>query len=118
MVHFKQVQIYHAETWTITKRTNAKFRQMIWNFEANELDSKSSKSNILSSYRALRGNFNQFISNLDDVLKNVYKLTVELSTFRDISTDYLIESNIKKTSLIINNIQSIQHIKYCSKNSK
>ena len=59
---------------------------------AVELQTKSPKLIILSSYRVPTGDFNQFIKNLDDALKYLYKPKVELLTFGDINTDYLIEN--------------------------
>jgi len=63
---------------------------------AVEVQTKSSKLIILSSYRVPTRDFNQFIKNLDDALKYLYKSTVEFLIFGDINTDYLIESNQKK----------------------
>jgi len=40
---------------------------------AAELENKSSTLIILSLYKAPKGDFNQFIKNLDDVLKHLYK---------------------------------------------
>jgi len=59
---------------------------------AVELQTKSPKLIILSSYRVSTGDFHQFIKNLDDALKYLYKPKVELLIFGDINTDYLIEN--------------------------
>jgi hypothetical protein len=72
---------------------------------AIELQTKSSKLITLSLYRATTRDFNQFIKNLDDVLKYLYKPKVEFLICGDINTDYLIK---KKPSLIINT-QSVTH---------
>jgi len=86
---------------------------------AIKLQTKSSKLIILSSYRVPTGNFNEFIKSLDNAVKHQFKPTVEFLICGDINTDYLTESNRKKsTSLIIDNIQSVVHSKFCSKNSK
>jgi ferredoxin-fold anticodon binding domain-containing protein len=54
--------------------------------------------------------FNQFIKNLDDAMKHVYKPEVEFLTGGDVNTDYIIESTRKKTiSLVITNIQFVTH---------
>jgi len=45
---------------------------------AVELQTKSSKLIILSSYRVPTGDFNEFIKNLDDALKFLYKPKLEL----------------------------------------
>jgi len=42
------------------------------------------------------GEFNQFIQDLDDPLKHLYKPKAEFLNCGDITTDYLIESNLKK----------------------
>ena len=42
------------------------------------------------------GDFNQFIKNLDYDLKYLYKPKAEFLNCGDITTDYLIESNLKK----------------------
>jgi len=88
-------------------------------FCAVELETKSSKLIIFSLYRRPTGNFSQFIKNLDDALKHLYKPIVKFLFRKDINTDYLIESKLKKkkTSLI-NDIQSVAHSKFCNKNSK
>lgn len=39
------------------------------------------------------GNFNQFIENLDEALKHLYKPRAEFFNCGDINGDYLIESN-------------------------
>jgi hypothetical protein len=44
----------------------------IWKF-VPELETKSSKLIILSSYREPTGDFNRFIKNLHDTLKHQYK---------------------------------------------
>jgi hypothetical protein len=44
------------------------------------------------------GDFNQFIKNLDDGLKHLYKPKVEFLNCGDITTNYLVESNLKKTN--------------------
>ena len=44
---------------------------------AIELETKSSKLIILSVYRMPLGDFNQFIKNLDDALKHLYKPKLE-----------------------------------------
>jgi hypothetical protein len=62
---------------------------------AVELQAKSSKLIILSSYEVSTGDFNQFIKNLDDALKYLYKPEVELLIFGDINIDYLTGSNQK-----------------------
>ena len=85
---------------------------------AIELQTESSKLIILSSYKVSTGDSNKFIKNLDDALKYLYKTAVLLLIFGDVNTDYLIESNQKKVSLIIKNIQSVAHSKFCNKNSK
>jgi len=59
---------------------------------AVELETKSSKLIVLSLYRVPTGDFNQLIKYLDDALKYLYKLKVELLICADINTDYLIES--------------------------
>jgi len=59
---------------------------------AVELQTKSSKLIILSSYRVPTGDFNEFIKNLDGALKYLYKPKVELLIFEDINTDYLIKN--------------------------
>ena len=59
---------------------------------AVELQTKLSKLIILSSYKVPTGDFNQFIKNLDDASKYLYKPKVELLIFGDINTDYLIEN--------------------------
>jgi len=41
---------------------------------------------------------NQFIKNLDDALKHLYKPKAEFLSCGDIKTDYLIESNLKKNN--------------------
>ena len=64
-----------------------------------ELQTKSSKLIILCSYRVHTGDFSQFVKNLDDALKYLYKYKVKLSIFGDINTDYLIESTWKKKRL-------------------
>jgi len=58
---------------------------------AIELQTKSSKLIILSLYRAPKRNFYQFIKNLDDALKYLYKPKVEFLIFGHINTDYLPE---------------------------
>jgi len=40
--------------------------------------------------------FNQFIKNLDDAMKHLYKPEVEFLTGGDVNTDYIIESTRKK----------------------
>jgi hypothetical protein len=62
------------------------------NIYAVELETKSSKFIILSFYSAYRVS-NQFIKNLDDALKHLYKPKVELLIYEDINTVYLIEIN-------------------------
>ena len=62
---------------------------------AVELETESSKLIILSLHRAPSGDFDQFIKNLDDALKCLYKPKEELLICGDINTDYLIESNLK-----------------------
>jgi hypothetical protein len=63
---------------------------------AIELEAKSSKLIIFSLYRVPTGYFNQFVKkNLDDTLKDLYKPREELLIFRDIITDYLMETNRK-----------------------
>jgi hypothetical protein len=42
------------------------------------------------------GDFNQFIKNLDDALKHLYKPKAEFLNCGDITTDYLVEGNLKK----------------------
>jgi exonuclease III len=62
---------------------------------AVKVETKSSKLIILSLYRVPTGHFNQFIKNLDDTLKHLYKPEAELLICGDINTDYLIDSNQK-----------------------
>jgi hypothetical protein len=60
---------------------------------------------ILSLFRAPTGDFNWFIKNLDDTLKYLCKPKAGFLIYGDINTDYLTESNRKKTTVfIINNI--------------
>jgi len=42
------------------------------------------------------GDFNQFIKNLGDALKHLYKSKADFFNCGDITTDYLVESNLKK----------------------
>ena len=51
---------------------------------------------VLSVYRDLTGDFNQFLTKLDDTLKYLYKPKTEFLLCGDINTDYLHESNQKK----------------------
>jgi hypothetical protein len=62
---------------------------------AVELEAEASKLMTLSLYRAPTGEFNQFIKNLDDTLKYLYKPKAEFLICGDINTNYLIESNVK-----------------------
>ena len=57
---------------------------------ATVLDIKSSKLIILSLYRALIGDSNQFRKNLDDALEHLYKPRTEFLICDNINTDYLI----------------------------
>jgi hypothetical protein len=68
----------------------------IWKFCAIELETKSSKLNILSLYRALTGDFNQCIEKQDDALKHLHKSKAEFLICGNVHTHYLIESNRKK----------------------
>jgi hypothetical protein len=70
---------------------------------AVELETEASKLIILSLYRAPTGDFNPFIKNLDDTLKYLYKPKAELIICGDINTNYLIESNQKKSTVLIIN---------------
>jgi len=77
---------------------------------AVELETKSSTLIILSLYRAPTGDFNQFIKNLGDVLKHLYKPKAKFLICGDIHTNYLVESKPPPPqSLTINNIQSVAH---------
>jgi hypothetical protein len=89
-----------------------------WETCAVEKEIEASKLIILSLYRRPAGDFNQFIENLYDTLKYLYKPKAEFLICGDINTDYLIESNQKKTVLIINNIYSITYSRFCNKNAK
>jgi hypothetical protein len=62
---------------------------------ALELETEASKLIILSLYRAPTRDFNQFIKNLDDTLKHLYKPKAEFLICEDINTNHLIESNRK-----------------------
>ena len=66
---------------------------------AIDLDIKSSKLIILNSYRPPKGYFNQFIENLDDALKYLYKPRAEFSICGDVNTDNLNYSNQKQKQL-------------------
>jgi exonuclease III len=70
---------------------------------AVELETETSKLIILSLYRAPTGDFNWFIKNLDDTLKYLYKPKAEFLMCGDINTNYLIESNQKKSTVLIIN---------------
>jgi len=59
---------------------------------AIELGTKS-ELHTLSLYRVSTGDFNQFIKNLDDVLKHLCKPKAELLICGDINKDCLIETN-------------------------
>jgi len=59
---------------------------------AVELETKPSKLIILNFYSTYRDS-NQFIKNLDDALKHLYKPKVELLICENINTVYLIEIN-------------------------
>ena len=76
---------------------------------AVELETKSSTLIILSSYRVHMGDFNQFMKNLYDTLKHMYKFEAEFLICGDITRDYLTESNKKPTSHITYNIQSVTY---------
>jgi hypothetical protein len=67
---------------------------------AIELQIKSTKLITLNLYRAPTRDFNQFIKNLDDAMKHLYKPKLEFLICADMNTDYLIGE--KRTSLIIN----------------
>ena len=69
---------------------------------AIELQTKSSKFIILSLCRAPTRDFNQFIKNLDNVLKYLYKPKVEFLICGDINTYYLIKK--KLASLLTHNM--------------
>ena len=69
---------------------------------AIELQIKSSKLITLNLHRATTRDFNQFIKNVDDVLKYLYKPKVEFLICGDINTDYLIKK--KLVSLLTHNL--------------
>jgi hypothetical protein len=73
---------------------------------AIELETKSSKLIILSLYRVLTGDFNQFVKNLNDALKRMHKPKMEFLIYGDINADYLIEGNQKINGLTVKNTQS------------
>jgi hypothetical protein len=63
------------------------------------LETKSSTIIILiSSYRVPIEDVNQFMKNLDDALKHMYKPEAEFLICGDITRDYLIDSNRKKNN--------------------
>jgi hypothetical protein len=73
---------------------------------------------ILSSYRVSTGDFNQFIKNLDDALKYLYKPKVELLIFGYINTDYLIEKKIASLLTTYNLLHTVNFATRIQNNSK
>jgi len=53
--------------------------------------------------------FNRFIKNLDDALKHLYKPKAEFLNCGDITTDYLIESNLKKRLASLLTVYNMSH---------
>ena len=63
---------------------------------ADELEIEASKLIILCIYRTPTGDFNQFLKELDDTLKYLYKPKAEFLLSGNINTDYLHDSNREK----------------------
>ena len=51
---------------------------------------------IMSVYRATTGNFNLFLNRLDDIIKRLYKVTLQLIICGDINIDYLTDNDKKR----------------------
>jgi meiotically up-regulated gene 157 (Mug157) protein len=92
-------------------------KSRIWK-SAIQLETKTCKLIIISSYRAPSSDFNQFLKRLDTTLKYLYNPESEFIICGDISIYYLNESNQKKQTNLLLTTYNLTHCKFCNKNTK
>ena len=63
-----------------------------------KLESTSFNARIMAVYRAPTGNFNLFLNRLGGIIKTFYNVDSKHIMCGDINTDYLTDSDKKKTT--------------------
>ena len=104
MCIFVRIEL-HFSTINISHNCKGKHLEIC----AIKLETKSTALIILRLYRATTGDFNRFINNPFGALQYLCKPKLEFLICGDINTDCITERNRKKTSLVINNTQSVAH---------